>query len=423
MAEAASSIISRIDALARREGLDLSAILVGSAARKTWLAGDYDLDIFLAVKDKTDLPKALELAKLAAPVHQESYAEHPYIQARISGFDVDLVPCCRLESALCLKSAVDRTPFHTRYVSERIAGLEDDVLLLKQFMKGIGVYGSELRTGGFSGYLSELLILKYRSFRETLEAAGSWHPGVVIDLESHSSQSHDDPLVVVDPVDPKRNVAAALTLEKMLQLAAAARCFLDSPSLEFFFPEEPEILTREEIEEAMKSRRSCFILIKFKAPEVVEDVLFPQLRKAEESVKALLERNDFRVIRSDVDASKSIAMMLFELEVWELPEVTALMGPPVWEKEHLSKFLSSHQDRFFGPYIKEGRAVIEARRKHTHARTLLEKEMRNLALGKHIRAEVRKGCEICSGKEILKSGDLDRRKLLTRYLRSSLKIC
>ena len=92
------------------------------------------------------LDAALEIARIVAPEHEEKYAEHAYVHARVNGFDVDLVPCYLVEDASKLKSAVDRTPFHTKYVASKIVGLEGDVLLLKQFLKGIGVYGSELKS-------------------------------------------------------------------------------------------------------------------------------------------------------------------------------------------------------------------------------------------------------------------------------------
>jgi len=161
----------------------LKAMRVGSAARDTWLAQDHDLDIFLGVPEEGDLGEAMELARLVAPEHEERYAEHPYVHALVDGFEVDLVPCYLVDDASRLKSAVDRTPFHTRYIIARIAGLEDDVLLLKQFLKGIGVYGSELKTGGFSGYLVELLVILYRSFPDVLRAASHWRPDTVLNLE------------------------------------------------------------------------------------------------------------------------------------------------------------------------------------------------------------------------------------------------
>ena len=180
---------------------------------------------------------------MSPPSMRRNTPSMPMFMPSIDGFDVDLVPCYLIENAACIKSAVDRTPFHTQYLSARIAGLEDEVLLLKQFMKGIGVYGSELKVGGFSGYLAELLILRYGSFTDTLKAASSWRPGEIIDLERHSTVRHDEPLIVIDPVDPARNVAAALTLDKMLQFAAASRCFLKNPDICFFFPERQMPLT------------------------------------------------------------------------------------------------------------------------------------------------------------------------------------
>ena len=43
----AQRIIDRINAIGREEGLNISARLVGSSARGTWLSGERDLDIFI----------------------------------------------------------------------------------------------------------------------------------------------------------------------------------------------------------------------------------------------------------------------------------------------------------------------------------------------------------------------------------------
>jgi len=418
--EAADSIISEIGRLAPDQ--DIKPILVGSAARGTWLAGDHDLDIFLAVPENADLGFALELARKLAPKYEEKYAEHPYVHAWVNGFEVDLVPCYQLQDASCLKSAVDRTPFHTKYIAARIAGLEDEVLLLKQFMKGVGVYGSELKVGGFSGYLAELLIIHYRSFLGTLEAASGWRPGETIDLEGRGRANGQEPLQVIDPVDPRRNVAAALTVNKMFQFAAAARCFLRDPDIEFFFPDEPPALSDQELERRIQERKSGLFLIEFEAPPVVEDVLFPQLRKAEDAVKALLERNGFSVLRSDVDAFRDRALMLFELEVWDLPRVSKRIGPPIWEEIHLAKFLAAHPKPLSGPYIEEGRAVVDLCRKYTSAHDLLAAELGNLSLGKHLAPAVRKGHKIYLGRELPGLPGHELRLFLSRFLEARLKM-
>jgi tRNA nucleotidyltransferase (CCA-adding enzyme) len=420
--EISGAILDRIEHLARVRGLGLKAMLVGSAARGTWLAGDHDLDIFLGVPETTPLQAALEIARLVAPEHDEKYAEHPYVHARVDGFEADLVPCYLVEDASQLKSAVDRTPFHTKYIARRIAGLEDEVLLLKQFMKGIGVYGSELKVGGFSGYLVELLVLCYGSFPGVLRAASSWRPGQLIDLEGHAKKAHDEPLVAVDPVDPRRNVAAALTMDKMLQFAAASRAFLANPSLDFFFPGPATPLSDEELLAQLKARESSVIVVEFQAPPVVEDVLFPQLHKAEESVRALLERNGFRLLRSDVGSYRDRAMLLFEMEVWQLSRASRRLGPPVWEAEHLSKFLAAHPRSLSGPYIAEGRAVVELPRKYTRARDLLAEELGSLSLGKHLSWAVRSGHNIYVGPELLRIDDEGFRVFLARYFQARARM-
>ena len=416
-------IMERIEHLAEDRGTVIEAMLVGSAARETWLAQDHDLDIFLGVPEKGDLSEAMELARLIAPEQEERYAEHPYVHARVDGFEVDLVPCYLVDDASRLKSAVDRTPFHTRYIIARIIGLEDEVLLLKQFLKGIGVYGSELKTGGFSGYLAELLVIHYCSFAGVLRAASLWRPNTVLDLEGKGKKQHDEPLTVVDPVDPNRNVAAALTLDKMLLFTASARSFLARPSIEFFFPPEPEPLSDEEVQARMDARGTMPIILEFRAPDVVEDVLYPQLRKAEESIRALITRNGFRVLRSDVIAYRDRAVMLFEMEVWELSRARSRAGPPVWEAEHASRFLAAHSHPLSGPYIKEGKVVVEEPRKHTTVRDLLAAELEGLSLGKHLSRAILQGHKIYTGREILEIRDREFRIFLARYLDARAPIC
>jgi tRNA nucleotidyltransferase (CCA-adding enzyme) len=425
--KAADEILSKIEELARSRSLTCEPMLVGSASRSTWLAGDHDLDIFLAVHEEADLADALELARSVAPVHEEKYAEHAYVHAKINGFEVDLVPCYLLRDASRIKSAVDRTPFHTKYVSERIKGLEDEVLLLKQFMKGVRVYGSELKVGGFSGYLSELLVLRYGSFLVVLEGASSWRPGETIDLEAHSTTTHQDPLIVVDPVDPNRNVAAALTLDRMLQFTAAARCFLKEPDMTFFFPPDQKPISDQNLLKQVQERGSTILLLDFEAPPMVEDVIFPQLRKAEESIRAMFKRNGFSVLRSNVDCHSvdgvNRARMLFELDVWELPRIIRREGPPVWEAEHLSRFLSSHLLTSSGPYIEDGRAIIEVQRKYTRASDLLEKEVCTLSLGKHLTIQVQKGHNIYVGPELVQVRDQGFRTFMAGYLTARFRMC
>lgn len=420
--QTSASIIARIEDLAKERGLTLQAMLVGSAARGTWLSGDHDLDIFLGVPPGDDLGFALELARLVAPDHEEKYAEHAYVHARMEGFEVDLVPCYLVEDAAHLKSAVDRTPFHTKYVGSRIAGREDEVLLLKQFMKGVNVYGSELKVGGFSGYLAELLVLCYGTFADVLQAASSWRPGQRLDLEGHGTVKHVEPLIMVDPVDPGRNVAAALSLDRMLQFASAARSFLAEPKLDFFFPPMLAPLSDEDAIALINARGTMLLLLEFAAPDVVEDVLYPQLRKAEVSIRALLDRSGFSLLRSDVSTYRDRAVMLFEMQVWQLSLACQRIGPPAWEAEHLSRFLAAHPRPLSGPYIANGKVVVEEARRYTSARDLLAEQTANLSLGKHLSASIRGGNNIYAGLELLGIKDEGFRTFLAHYFQAKFRV-
>jgi tRNA nucleotidyltransferase (CCA-adding enzyme) len=209
----------------------------------------------------------------------------------------------------------------------------------------------------------------------------------------------------------------------MFQFVAASRCFLRCPKLEFFFPSNVEPLSDEELLTCIQERGSTLILIEFQAPDVVDDILFPQLRKAEDAMKALLERYNFSFLRSEVGCYGGKAVMLFELDVWQLPSVSRRTGPPVWEAEHLSRFLEAHPHTLSGPYIEGGRAVVEIPRKVTSARDLLASEINNLSLGRHLTKAAAGGHNIYVGRELVGIKERDFRVLMARYLKAEARIC
>ena len=187
-------------------------------------------------------------------------ASHPYLTCDIDGFEVDIVPCYAIGEGQSIISAVDRTILHTKYIQRHLRKeQEDEVLLLKKFMDAVGTYGSEFKTGGFAGYLCELLILKYGTFEATLRTAQNWKRHTVIDLEDFGTAGNplfkNDPLVFIDPTDKNRNVGAALRMERYVDFIVASRNFLgiaddndlneeekQEKIIEFFKPLEKEHL-------------------------------------------------------------------------------------------------------------------------------------------------------------------------------------
>ena len=174
-----------VESYVASHGIDAEARFTGSYSKNTYLS-DPDLDLFLLFPPETD-PEDLKRIGLKAGediLHgMRMYSDHPYTRGVFEGLDVDMVPCFHIDSTEHMKSAVDRTPFHTAFVKSR---LDDDgcnqVRLLKKFMKGIGAYGAEQDSRGFSGYLCEILVVKYRTFDNVLRAASKWRNGTVIDV-------------------------------------------------------------------------------------------------------------------------------------------------------------------------------------------------------------------------------------------------
>jgi tRNA nucleotidyltransferase (CCA-adding enzyme) len=383
-------------------------MVVGSIARNTWISGEHDIDIFLLFPpslsrealEEQGLALARRVAAQFTDTCFEKYAEHPYIHASIEGYDIDLVPCFDVKSASAIQSAVDRTPFHTRYITDKINGLIDDVLLLKQFARAGGIYGSDQMTEGFSGYLCELLVLHYGGFAPLLSAATNWRPGIIIDTEQHAEKKFEEPLIVIDPVDPRRNVAASVSLSRMMGFVELARGYCAAPSAAFFELFAPLSITREELADILQQRRTHLFSVTFATPPLIPEIIVPQLKRSVEAIAELIERNGFPVNNARYEMGDERCMFLFELLIRELPAIRTHMGPPVWNRENADKFFEKYAgDRSGGlPYITAGRYAVEVPREYTDAgRMLSSGAILTTSLGKHVRQSLEAGFTVAEG--------------------------
>ncbi|CQH47465.1 tRNA adenylyltransferase, CCA-adding [Halobacterium hubeiense] len=411
LAEAAERLADRAREAIAELPVEADVLQVGSTARGTWVAGDRDIDLF--VRFPADLPReqlqeyGLEVGNEVLPAGREEYAEHPYVKGSFEGYDVDLVPCYRLEDATDIQSAVDRTPFHNAYLEQRLSDADaGDVRLFKQFLKGIGAYGSDLRTQGFSGYLTELLVLEYGGFRETLEAIRDWAPPVVLDPEDHAEAEFDDPLVVVDPTDPERNVAAVVSAENVARVQHHAREFLADPDESVFEPTTPEPLSEEAVREHVEARGTTPLAVVFEAPDLVEDQLYPQLYRSRDGLVRGLEIEGFEVLRAATWADDR-AVLFAELSVSELPAVERHEGPPVHVGGHAQGFYEKYADGdAAGPFLDGDRYVVEREREVTTAEEFVRDQLGEVALGAHVESIVEAGdYDVLAGDEVAALAD------------------
>jgi len=250
----------------------------------------------------------------------------------------------------------------------------------------LGADGAEIKVGGFSGYLCELLILHFGSFKNTLENFSHYKERMVIDVEGYYKNGEveelfQDPLIVVDPVDQSRNVASAVKTQKLSTLIAAARSFFKNPDEQFFYPPEKEVLSVRRLEQELSNRGSAVIFVTFGSFNAVPDVLWGQLYKSLRALHRYLEKRGFKVLR-DVAWSdeKNLNVLIFELEQRSIPTVQKHLGPPLKKKEGCEKFLQKYMDNpitVSGPYIEGRRWVVEIQRVETDVVDLLNEQLRD----------------------------------------------
>lgn len=298
--------------------------VVGSIAKGTYLEGT-DIDIFLIFQKGTNLKEeGLAIARKILPDGKELYAQHPYLRGEIKGVGIDLVPCFAIDNSAESISAVDRTPFHTDWVVSNISGLENEVRLTKQFLKAIGAYGANSAIGGFSGYLVEILCIKYGGFLNLINEISQWRPPIIIDK---IEKAPDSPIMICDPVDDKRNVAAGVTLKGLGTAILASKSFIDKPSMNFFYPEYKE-----------RKFQGKLTTIVLPLPKGNEETIMPWLQKQGRKIYRAL--SDFEPIAWNANMGQE-GYIVIETGIRNLPEIISHKGPAPWENgaiEFLKKY-------------------------------------------------------------------------------------
>tara|TARA_B100001123_G_C15186251_1_gene977433 strand:+ start:87 stop:1268 length:1182 start_codon:yes stop_codon:yes gene_type:complete len=311
---------------ANRNSSDFEALIVGSVAKETFLRGA-DIDIFLKFKEGTNLKmEGLAAARKILPEGRELYAQHPYLRGEIDGVGLDVVPCYEINNPSKPVSAVDRTPFHTEWVVKNICGMEDEIRLTKQFLKGAGAYGAGAAIGGFSGYLVEILCIKNKGFTNLLEEISGWRPPVKLGEIEGAPAS---PIMLPDPVDRRRNVAAGVTLRGLGAAILASKAFLENPSIDFFFPNKKERIPKGHV-----------TTVGIPHPGGNEETALPWLQKQGRKIYSAIA--EFDPIAWNANLGEK-GFIVLETATIELPDIVPHKGPAPWDDGAMD-FLRKYPD-------------------------------------------------------------------------------
>ena len=373
----------------------------GSYAKETWVGREADVDIFIRFKESTsdkkfeDISKKIGFVALKKFEPYVRYSEHPYVEANIMKTKVNVVPCYDVKIGNW-KSSADRSPFHTKYMQEMLTQeMKNEVRILKTFLKSIGIYGAEIAKQGFSGYVSEVLILNYKTFENVVEVISKIKEGQVI---GKTSKKFDTPIIIMDPIDSNRNLAAAISSQNIGKFVLACRAFQAKPTAEFFKPKKTRAATLENV-----------MIVKFNFKNRSPDIIWGQIKRAASSLSTQLKIGGFNVLRSTAFTDeKNEAYLFFLLESPLIPKKYVKKGPDYFREEDVRSFVKKNIVNSEIMWIDNDSKIVSLeRRKHYDAVKYLRDFVKNnldVGIPKGLQNDLRKGFDvILGGKNLEKS--------------------
>jgi tRNA nucleotidyltransferase (CCA-adding enzyme) len=361
----AEKVVSKVKEAARPypevEGVSLG----GSFAKDTWLPGDVDIDVFVTIATSVDEKRfeevGLAVGKDALRGYKpgKKYAQHPYTEAVVDGFKVNVVPSYHVERGQW-RSAADRSMHHVVFVRENLdEEARVQVRLLKRFMKGVGVYGAEIEKEGFSGYAAEVLIHNHKTFEAVLRWFAEFVP-----------KSTEVYFTLFDPIDDSRDLGKAMSRESVARMVLASRAFLEKPSLAFF----------KTVSGTARPRLSKRVYaVAFEHEELSEDTLWGELKRSARQLAKHVREEGFTLARVEAasDRRRSSAILLLPIAD-TLSDIEERVGPAVELREGAQRFVAKNRGKAELIWVGEdGRLRLLAERRFTSLAKFLDEVLKS----------------------------------------------
>jgi tRNA nucleotidyltransferase (CCA-adding enzyme) len=272
--------------------------------------------------------------------------------------------------------------------------MRNEVRILKTFLKSNKIYGAEIAKQGFSGYISEVLILEFGSFENLIKSISKIKENQIIGI---TSKSFDTSIIVIDPIDSNRNLAAAISNENIGKFILISRALNKKPSLEFF--------------KNKKSKRSNkfwnnLLVVKFEFKTRSPDIIWGQIKRATSTLSTQLELGGFTVLRSKshTDQQKE-AYLIFFLESTKIVEIYQKKGPEFFREDSTHSFISKNLKNAELVWVGNNRKIISLeKRKHTDAVSFMKEFLKkNLKVGipKGLQNDFKRGFKVFLGNKTL----------------------
>lgn len=372
----------------------------GSYAKDTWLSKEADIDIFIKFKKTvsdekfTEITKKVGFESLKKYNPYVRYSEHPYVEARIKKTKINVVPCYEVNLGEW-KSSADRSPFHTKHMQKSLTTkMRNEVRILKTFLKVNKIYGAEIAKQGFSGYVSEVLILNFNNFENVIKSIAQIQQGQII---GKTSKVFETVIVIIDPIDSNRNLAAAISNENIGKFILLCRAFENKPNLEFFNQKKLKL---------SKNNWENVLVVKFNFKMRSPDIIWGQIKKATTSLATQLQLGGFNVLRSKAYSDeRGKAYLFFLLESTKIPINYSKSGPDFFRVSDCNSFISKNIAKTELMWINDDGKIIalEKRRQNEVVKFMTELLRNNLQTGvpKGLQNDFKKGVKITVGNKNL----------------------
>ncbi len=351
-----NEVLTAIRNQLKKHHIDAEVMLGGSAAKGTFINHDFDCDVFVRFQYRyvsENISDLLEkILKHFKP--KRVHGSRDYFQFIFKKIPFEIIPVLKVQDPKNAVNITDMSPLHVAWVKKHMTPqLRKEIILAKLFCKAQGLYGAESYINGFSGHVFDILIIYYSSFLKLLKASQEWKLRQVIDVEKHNTASQLNaskiaPLIIIDPMQPERNAAAALSEEKFICFKKGSSAFLKKPSLEFFIPKHFDIDQLKK--QAGKNALFVFYVLGFTGKE---DVIGAKILKVFEHFNKHLRLHEFVVLVSGWEFDKKQkAKMWFIIRKETRSKTIEQRGPPLTAKIGCEQFKKKHKQVFMrGNYL------------------------------------------------------------------------
>jgi tRNA nucleotidyltransferase (CCA-adding enzyme) len=393
------SFLHDLRAALEREKIDAYVMLGGSAAKGTFLRHDFDCDVFVRFiydeyKEK-DVSQLLEkaLKHMKGTTYERVHGSRDYFIGTWKELQYEIIPVLYINDKRMAKNITDMSPLHVEWLNQHLTEeIRDQIILTKLFFKAQKVYGAESYMNGFSGHIVDLLTIYYGSFKELLENIVKWQEKELINMTSHPININDfnpdkiqSAIIVVDPVEPERNAAAAVGFEQFYHIQNQATTFLENPNENFFKRTSISIKELQAMKKEAEKKQQAMIIVKALPTHGKLDTIGTKIFKTHEFIQEELKRNNFTVEKAgwewEEDQDKE-AILWYMTKEKKLSATQEHAGPPLKRKEDVAAFQKKHKKFFF----KENKIYTTIKRKYTTAEALIKERIKD----KRIKEKARK---------------------------------